>query len=316
MQKKYRVTAVMMGCLSWLFAFENHLPAQEAVLQEASVGETLPTNETAAETSADKPTTKPASAEFMRVLKEGKQPVAMQTAVVTYSDPDDPALEVVLIGAVHIAEASYYSELNQLFRRFDALLYEMVFDPEQGVPDPEERGVSPVSTIQVTMKDALGMTFQLDEIKYDRENFVHADMTPTEFFECMESRKEGVMQMLFRSMGAGLAMQNSGRGGDLDLLSALVASDRTRALRRALADQMELADGQMAALTGDDGKSTLITERNAKAFEVLQREIDGGKKKLGIFYGAGHLKDMDKRLREQFGMKAVKTEWLNAWDLR
>lgn len=75
------------------------------------------------------------------------------------------------------------------------------------------------------------------------------------------------------------------------------------AVARAFAEQMQMMDGQMAAITGEDGKSTLITERNAKAFEVLDREIKAGKKKLGIFYGAGHLKDMHQRLVDDYGWK-------------
>ncbi len=254
--------------------------------------------------------------EFVRVLKEGKKPQSLQTAVVTYRKPGDSDVEVTLVGAVHIGEATYYSALNQLFRTYDALLYEMVADPEMGVPDPEERGVSPVSTIQVGMKDALELTFQLDEIDYKAKNFVHADMNPQEFFDSMEARKEGVFKMLLRSMGSGLAMQSSGKGSDIDLLAALVASDRPRAMRRAFAEQMQMMEGQMAALTGEDGKSTLITERNAKAFEVLDKEIESGKKKLGIFYGAGHLKDMHERLTKDYGMQPVETKWMDAWDLK
>ncbi len=256
--------------------------------------------------------------EFMRVEKDGKKPQALQTAVVTYRAPegdDGEPVEVTLIGAVHIAESTYYSRLNQLFRNYDSLLFEMVMDPEMGIPEPEDRGVSPVSTIQVGMKDMLDLSFQLDEIDYSAKNFVHADMTPQEFFTTMKSRNEGVMQLLLRSMGASLAMQSSGKGSDLEVITALMSND-SKALRRAFAEQIEMADGQMAALTGKDGKSTLITERNAKAFEVLDSEIAAGKKKLGVFYGAGHLKDMDKRLREKYGMKIVENEWLDAWDLR
>lgn len=256
--------------------------------------------------------------EFVRVYSEEKKPIALQTAVVKYQKPgviDGP--EITLIGAVHIAEPTYYSELNQLFRGFDALLYEMVMDPEMGVPDPEERGVSPVSTIQVGMKDALELTFQLDEIDYKAKNFVHADMTPKEFFDTMEARKEGVLQMMLRSIGSGLAMQSSGNGGsDIELLAALVSDDRAKAMRRAFASQMQMMDGQMAAITGEDGKSTLITERNAKAFKVMDEELQAGKKKLGIFYGAGHLKDMHERLLKDYGMVPVETKWMNAWDLK
>ena len=111
-------------------------------------------------------------------------------------------------------------------------------------------------------------------------------------------------------------MQSSGKSSDVEVVAALFSGDRARGLRRAFAEQMEMMEGQMAALTGEDGKSTLITERNAKAFEVLDREIKAGKKKLGIFYGAGHLKDMHERLINDYGMEIVDTKWLDAWDLR
>ncbi|MEM8735847.1 MAG: hypothetical protein AAGG44_16580 [Planctomycetota bacterium] len=256
--------------------------------------------------------------EFVRILREGKKPLALQTATVKYQKPgviDGP--EITLIGAVHIGEAEYYSELNQSFRKFDGLLFEMVMDPGMEVPDPEERGVSPVSTIQTGMKDTLGLTFQLDEIDYKAKNFIHADMTPTEFMETMKKREEGLVNMMLRSIGAGLAMQSTGKSsGDIDLLAAMVSGNREMAMRRAFAEQMETMDGQMAALTGKDGKSTLITERNAKAFEVMDRELEAGKKKLGIFYGAGHLKDMHKRLVEEYGMVPAETTWQSAWNLK
>ncbi len=255
--------------------------------------------------------------EFLRVTKEGKKLQSMQTAVVTYSDPNKPdSPKVTLIGAVHIAESEYYSRLNGLFKQYDALLFEMVMNPADGIPDPKERGVSPVSTIQVGMKDALGLTFQLDEVDYKAKNFVHADMTPDEFFKSMKRRNEGVMQILFRSLGAGIAMQSKGKSSDVGMLMAAVGDDPQKGLRRAMAEQMVDMDGQMAALSGNDGKSTLITERNAKAFEVLDQQIRKGKKNLGIFYGAGHLKDMHQRLTEEYGLKPEKVEYLDAWSLK
>lgn len=255
--------------------------------------------------------------EFVRVTKDGKKLQAMQTAVVTYSNPAEPdGPKVTLIGAVHVAEPEYYSQLNTLFRQYDSLLFEMVMESDGQVPEPSERGVSPVSTIQVGMKDALGLTFQLDEIDYKAKNFVHADMTPKEFFDTMKARKEGLMQIMFRSLGAGIAMQSNGKSNDLNLITAAIGDDPQKGLRRALAEQMVEMDGQMAGLSGSDGKSTLITERNAKAFEVLDKQIKDGRKNLGIFYGAGHLKDMHERLEKEFGMRPEKVDWLDAWTLR
>lgn len=311
-----RSILMRLGLGSLLFLVALQVGKAEEPFQTQTATATAEERDTAKEEGSTKEE-QPDSPEFVRVLKDGKKLVALQTANVTYRRPgevDGP--EVTLVGAVHIAESTYYSELNQLFRSFDALLYEMVTDPEIGIPDPEERGVSPVSTIQVGMKDALELSFQLDEIDYKAKNFVHADMTPKEFFDTMEARKEGVLQMMLRSIGSGLAMQSSGKSSDINLLAALVAEDRAKAMRRAFAEQMEMMEGQMAALTGEDGKSTLITERNAKAFQVMDAELKAGKKKLGIFYGAGHLKDMHERLVKDYGMEPVKTQWMNAWDLK
>jgi hypothetical protein len=93
--------------------------------------------------------------------------------------------------------------------------------------------------------------------------------------------------------------------------------DKTRAIqmKRFMADQMSSMDSVMLALEGPKG-STLITERNKAALKVLADEIKGGKKKLAIFYGAGHLSDMEKRLIADFGLKRADENWLEAWNLR
>jgi hypothetical protein len=255
---------------------------------------------------------------FVRVSKDDKNPLALQTAVVKYKSDskETEGVEVTLIGAVHIAEKSYYEKLNNLFTEYDVLLYEMVSDPHKGVPAPNERGSSPISSVQVGMKDMLELTFQLDEVDYKAKNFVHADMSPEEFFDSMNKRKEGVFKMFLRSVGSGLAMQGAGKANDLDVLTAIISNNRSKGLKRAMAEQFEMMDGQMAALQGDDGRSTLITERNAKAFKALGEQIKAGKKKIGIFYGAGHLEDMHQRLLDEYRMQPIETKWLDAWDLK
>ncbi len=39
-------------------------------------------------------------------------------------------MQVDLIGAVHIAHREYFQLLNKKFRNYDAVLYELVADPE------------------------------------------------------------------------------------------------------------------------------------------------------------------------------------------
>ncbi len=81
-----------------------------------------------------------------------------------------------------------------------------------------------------------------------------------------------------------------------------------------MAEQMVQSIKLGDAVEGKKG-STLVAERNKKALQVLRREIDAGKKKLAIFYGAAHMPDMSKRLMSEFDLVPASTVWLDAWKL-
>ena len=70
-----------------------------------------------------------------------------------------------------------------------------------------------------------------------------------------------------------------------------------------------------AGMSDANGENTIIKGRNAKAFSVLEDELSGDSKRVAVFYGAGHLPDMAKRLEDDFKMTERKTIWLDAWDL-
>jgi hypothetical protein len=175
--------------------------------------------------------------------------------------------------------------------------------------------------VQQTMKSMLKLEFQLERINYQKDNFVHADMSPDEFAKSMKDRGESFTTMFLRMMGQGIAQQTKQQGGnDSEMLVAMIQSmlgDPSGALnlKRKMAEQMEDLDGAMSAFEGPNG-SVIITERNKKALEVLTKEINAGKKSIGIFYGAGHMNDMEKRLLDEFGLKRETERWLTAWNLQ
>ena len=70
-------------------------------------------------------------------------------------------------------------------------------------------------------------------------------------------------------------------------------------------------DDQIAAFAGE---SVIISDRNDRCLQVMNRELAAGRKKLGIFYGAAHFPDMEKRLLE-LGFKRTDREWLTAWNI-
>lgn len=287
--------------------------AQETKQRNGKKTSSAPAQEVKVEATETKPL-------FLRVDKEGTEPRALQVAIAKYEIVSGPfqGATVDLIGAVHVGTKQYYSDLNQRFRNYDSVLYELVADPEVNKPNQRaEGGFNPISGLQTGMKEALELSFQLDEVDYSPSNFVHADMSPGEFGEDMKKRKDGFLGMFARMMGAGLAVQASKKGQQqqADMMAAMISKDPIR-LRRVMAEQFESMEGQMAGLADKNGKSTLLTERNRKAFEVLQSELENGKRKLSVFYGAAHLNDMHDRLLRDFQAKPVSTEWVDAWPLR
>lgn len=258
--------------------------------------------------------------QFLRVRRDADgRPKRMETAIVRYASDKTESKQsyVDLIGAVHVADKAYFDKLNRLFRSYDVVLYELVAPEGTRVPKGGgQKSKSVVSSVQIGMKRMLELEFQLEQIDYTKKNFVHADMTPDEFAKSMKDRGESFVQILFRMMGQSAAQQADASGGssDVRLLMAFFAEDRALRLKRIMAEQFEDMEGTMAAFSGPSG-STLVTERNKKALSVLSRELKAGKRRIAIFYGVGHLADMEERLESEFGLSRGKARWISAWDL-
>jgi len=302
------------------------LQSRQVAAQEAREAADKPA---AAAAATDKKAEEPGKAEqagpkFIRVRRDEKgKPVAMETAVVRYVSADRPGVTVDLVGAIHIGDKSYYDELNKRFESYEVVLYELVAPEGTRIPKEGRPGNSahPIGAMQNGMGAMLELEHQLDRVDYTKENFVHADMSPEDFNKSMEKRGESLMQMFLRLMGQGMvqqAAQQQKEGGagstDLGLLMALFSKDRAHKLKSLFADQFENMESQMLVFNGPEG-STIITERNKKAFEVLDKELKAGKKNVAVFYGAGHLPDMEQRLGADFGLKREGEKWLTAWSL-
>jgi hypothetical protein len=244
----------------------------------------------------------------------------LESAIVTYRNK--AGARVDLVSAIHVGDKAYYAVLDRLFAGYDAVLYEMVKPAGmEEMPAPGEREDSPVSTVQRMIQDMLGLEFQLDRIDYRAKNFVHADLDVETFSRMQEERGESLFVLMLQTMMNDLLDPQAGarQGGRLanmtlpELLAVLTSPDRPTQLKLLLAPEFENIDGMMGALEGPDG-SVLLTERNKAAMRVVKETLGKGKKNLAVFYGAAHLRDMEKRLKGM-GFEPVATRWVTAWDV-
>ena len=278
------------------------------------------TSRETAKPAGDASPDEPEEGRFLRLTRDDAgSPVALEAAIVHCAPKDggETGPTVDLVSAVHVAEKRYYQELNRVFADYDAVLFELVAPEGTQIPQGGVRPTgNPVSMLQNAMTDVLKLQFQLEGIDYTADNFVHADMSPDQFADSMRRRGESVFQVFLRMFGYAMARQaqEPGGSGDFRLLLALFDKDRALAIKRVLAEQFEDLEGSLNAIEGPEG-STLISERNKVALGVLREQIAAGKRKLAVFYGAGHMSDFEQRLADDFGLAPVSTRWLTAWDL-
>ncbi len=111
--------------------------------------------------SPEKPAQNKAKTKYLRVVHDAQdQTVGLETAIVSFgpAKPDASNVRVDLVAAVHIADKSYYQELNKRFAGYDAVLYELVAPEGTRIPKggrKDKRAGNMLSAMQLGMKDML-----------------------------------------------------------------------------------------------------------------------------------------------------------------
>jgi hypothetical protein len=250
---------------------------------------------------------------FIRV-DEDDVAARLQTAVTRY---EKDGASVDLIGAVHIADKAYFENLTARFKNYDALLFEMIGGekfaaankkPAEPAPVNKQQDLAGLHKMYDMVARFLNLAGQTESIDYAAANFVHADLTLAEFTRMQEERGESLLGFALK---AGKDAPEPAKQPDPAKLLQAMLSGKSNLIKLEIVHTLGQGDDQIAAFVGE---SVIISDRNQRCMEVMARELASGHKQLGIFYGAAHFPDMEKRLLDQ-GFKRVKQEWLTAWDI-
>lgn len=243
----------------------------------------------------------------------------LQTSIAIYEN--ESGITLNLVSAIHMADESYYNELNDYFQTQDAVLYELVAEADQRPvfrDTTANAGVgSPVSMMQRAMARFLKVSFQLEQIDYTPANFRHADVSPAQLNEIMQSKNENSFSM-FLSLALAQSLsqtQGSPQSGleSLAMLRAMMTQQRDSAIKYMLAK--ELSDAELSALSAElEAQLTILGDRNLAALRVLKASLkDPQLRHLSIFYGAAHMPGIERAIVSDFGFKKVDERWLDAW---
>jgi len=253
--------------------------------------------------------------DFIRMNREADS-VQLQTAMTRYQKM---GMTVDLIGAIHIADAKYFDRLNLEFKQYESVLFEMIGGENLNQGNQAEKpakvqdaAMSMLGNVYAMVSQFLKLQSQKDGIDYTVKNMVHADLTLREFEKLQAEKGESLIGFAMQNVEQ--AQKNGGKGlpaMDSKKLMMAVLSGNANMLKRELVLTLGQGDDQVAAFAGD---TVIIGDRNAKCLKVLDTQAAAGKKKVGIFYGAAHFPDMEKRMLKA-GYKKVNQRWLTAWDI-
>ncbi|MEC5126619.1 hypothetical protein VSU19_07660 [Verrucomicrobiales bacterium BCK34] len=281
-----------------------------------------------AQVSAPAPPANPGAvaeeSDYIRFVEEPGTPDRLQTAVASFHKG---GTTVDLVSVVHLGDKAYFENLNAFLKDYDLVLYEMVGGkysppPANAVATPPgiEEMVS-VRGIQQMASQFLGLEFQLDGIEYESPNFVHADVDAGEYQSLMEARNQNFGTLFTRAMSiadtadlGGIPTDDAAMSAMLGRIMSAVTTGNSAELKRTIAPLMAEAESFITQLEGDDG-TVLVTERNKLVMKKLDEELKiRPLKRVAIFYGGGHMPDLEKRLLAQ-GHEKGSVAWVDAWTI-
>lgn len=298
----------------------------------------------------------PAPQSYMRVARPDTNTVQLQIAVRKFVPADHRGPTVWLAGASHIGEPAYYHALQMHLNAQTTVLYEGVNSAahthhagnrgpvhlRRPPPNPATTNAASGS-MQATLASSLGLVFQLDAIDYNRANFLNSDLSIQQIEDLMEGGDTNAPPAAADASGAsGDRVGSANRSFDT-LLQVMDGSSFLGSLFK-LAVQFIGSDPKLQAITklafietigqmkGDFSEmhglppdmrqllKVLIQARNQNVIDDLKTELKTTPRtgSISIFYGTGHMDDMERRLTRELNYQASGDLWLTAFsvDLR
>jgi hypothetical protein len=285
-----------------------------------------------AQTSAPEP--------YVRIGDTPSNLVELQIAVRQFLPERHRGPELWLVGVSHIGSSNYYAAVQKRLDEQTLVLFEGVSgasDAEDTVAQPERtptsRPAAPAeaggaqTALQVSMATALGLEFQLEAINYNRTNFRNCDLSVPQLRALIEEQPKTPGEAGAGPGFEGLLQAMQG-GSLLDSLVKLglrfvAANPKLQGLAKlALIDSISEIQGDPSRLQGlaPDMKQlleVLLQKRNQNILSHLKTELPRRRRadSVAIFYGTGHMPDLERKIRDSLHYHPSSEFWLTAFSV-
>ncbi|MDB6111588.1 MAG: hypothetical protein JWR69_3338 [Pedosphaera sp.] len=291
---------------------------------------------------------------YTRIAHPDTNTVQLQIAVRKFLPTHHRGPVVWLAGTSHIGDPDYYRALQKHLDAQTLVLFEGVnagthkrhvrksaespitSPPAKSTPGQPDASEPP--GIQTTMAKSLGLVFQLDAINYDRLNFLNSDLSIQQIQRLIAGRAADAPDASASAAGAGepaagnasfqnlmQAMDGSSFLGSVMRMGLhfIGSSAKLQAITKlAFIEVLGELKGNLTAMKGMPPDmqqliQVLIEARNRTVIEDLKTEskLIPRSGSIAIFYGTGHMDDMEKRLTGDLHYHPAGELWLTAFSV-
>ena len=272
---------------------------------------------------------------YVRVAGTESNVIQLQIAVREFVPLRGRGSSIWLVGVSHVGESNYYAALQRKLDAQTLVLFEGISG--HGLPGEPDETPSPAGTslsernsrssLQTSLAASLGLVFQLEAIDYERLNFRNCDLSIQQLRQILVGQRTAQGEPGSAANFEGL-LQLMGGGSWLDsLLQAalrfLGTNPKLQALGRLMLidilDQIQGDPSQWHDLPSNLKQllEVLLQGRNEHVIAELKAELPrlGRHSSVAVFYGVGHMPDLEQRLRQQLNYAPAKQFWLTAFSV-
>ncbi|HYG35029.1 MAG TPA: hypothetical protein VEC99_09610 [Clostridia bacterium] len=273
---------------------------------------------------------------YVRVSNSNSNLIQLQIAVRKFTPARRSGPVIWLAGVSHIGETNYYAALQKQLDAQTLVLFEGIGAAEGTDRSQETESASTANvaqsnrtetraSLQTSLAAALGLVFQLEAIDYNRVNFRNSDLSVSQLRDLLARQEtpagapkaqtsfEGLLQMMeggtwldslvhlgLRFLGANPKFQAMGRLAMIELLGQIQGDPAN--LGNLPPDLKQLLD-------------VLLLRRNEKVMADLKSALRDlpTQGSVAVFYGTGHMPDMEQRLRAELNYSPAGEVWLTAF---
>jgi len=287
--------------------------------------------------AADAPKPRP----FTRIANPDTQTVQLQIALRKFVPARRQGPAIWLASVMHVGEPDYYRALQRFLDTQTIVLYEGINTgahphhvheakapathdpPPAAAPSGGNGGYS----MQSTLAQSLGLVFQLEAIDYDRTNFLNSDLSIAQIQRIMAGNRpvaapgekgggNATFDMLLQIMDGSSFLGSLFKIG----MQMIASSPQMQAVAKlTMIEAIGRLKGDMSDVQGlpPDWKQliqVLIQARNKNLVADLKSELKKIPRmgSIAVFYGAGHMDDLQKRVTGELHYRPADETWLTA----